>query len=158
MTTRELSSSPSMLLMFARAGVAMIPGASRLPFVAGGGRDVPDLTLRLTDVAVDPDRLSAYNRVCGFDLRDTVPVTYPHILAFPLQLSLMTDPSFPFPAIGLVHIANRIIQHRPIRISGGFRSRWGRRRSRTTPAASSSRCSRRCGWATSWSGRRSRPT
>jgi acyl dehydratase len=29
----------------------------------------------------------------------------------------MTDPSFPFPAIGLVHIANRITQHRAIRRS-----------------------------------------
>ncbi len=115
MATRELSNSPSMLLLFARAGAAAIPGASKLPFVGGGGRDVPDLTLRLSDVAVEPDRLSAYNRVCGFDLRDAVPVTYPHILAFPLQLSLMTDSSFPFPAIGLVHIANRITQHRPIR-------------------------------------------
>ena len=115
MATRELHSSPSMAPLFARAGAAMIPGASKLPFVGGGGRDVPDLTLRLTDASIDPDRLSAYNRVCGFDLRDTVPATYPHILAFPLQLSLMTDPSFPFGAIGLVHIANRIIQHRPIR-------------------------------------------
>jgi MaoC dehydratase-like protein len=115
MATRELSNSPSMPVLFARAGAAMIPGAAKLPFVGGGGRDIPDLTLKLTDVAIDPDRLSAYNRVCGFDLRDDVPVTYPHILAFPLQLSLMTDPSFPFGAIGLVHIANRIIQHRPIR-------------------------------------------
>ncbi len=115
MATRELSNSPSMLPLFARAGAAGIPGASKLPFVGGAGGDVPDLTLRLRDVAVEPDRLSVYNRVCGFDLRDAVPVTYPHILAFPLQLSLMTDPSFPFPAIGLVHIANRIIQHRPIR-------------------------------------------
>jgi MaoC like domain len=78
---------------------------------------VPDTTLRLTDVAIDGDRLTAYDRVCAFDLRDTVPPTYPHILAFPLQLSLMTDPSFPFPAIGLVHIHNRITQHRPIRAS-----------------------------------------
>ena len=112
MATRELTSSPSMLPLFARAG------AAKLPFVGGGGgRDVPDLTLKLTDASIAPDRLSAYNRVCGFDLRDTVPVTYPHILAFPLQLSLMTDSSFPFPAIGLVHIANRIVQHRAIRRS-----------------------------------------
>ena len=108
-----------MLPLFARAGAAMIPGASHLPFVGvgGGGRDVPDLTLRLTDVSIDPDRLTAYNRVCGFDLRDTLPATYPHILAFPLQLSLMTDSSFPFPAIGLVHVYNRIVQHRSIRTS-----------------------------------------
>jgi acyl dehydratase len=29
----------------------------------------------------------------------------------------MTDGSFPFPAIGLVHITNEIVQHRPIRAS-----------------------------------------
>jgi acyl dehydratase len=117
MATRELDSAPSMLPLFARAGAAMIPGASHLPFVGGGGRDVPDTALRLTDVAIDSDRLVAYDRVCGFDLSDAVPATYPHILAFPLQLSLMTDSSFPFPAIGLVHIHNRITQHRPIRAS-----------------------------------------
>jgi hypothetical protein len=107
------------LPLFARAGAAMIPGASHLPFVGvgGGGRDVPDLTLRLNDVAIDADRLTAYDRVCGFDLRDTLPASYPHILAFPLQLALMTDSSFPVPAIGLVHIYNRIIQHRTIRTS-----------------------------------------
>ena len=46
---------------------------------------------------------------------DTLPATYPHMLAFPLHLALMTDGSFPFPAIGLVHIYNRIVQHRPLR-------------------------------------------
>ena len=115
MATRELRSSPSMAALFARAGAAMIPGASQLPFVGGGGRDVPDLTLRLTDVEVDGARVADYDRVCGFALRDVLPPTYPHMLAFPLHLSLMTDPSFPFRAIGLVHIANRITQHRPIR-------------------------------------------
>ena len=119
MATRELNSSPSMLPLFARAGAAMIPGASRLPVVGGliggGGRDVPELTLRLKQAAIDSDRLTTYNRVCGFDVSDAIPPTYPHILAFPLQLSLMTDPSFPLPAIGLVHIYNRITQHRPIR-------------------------------------------
>lgn len=117
MATRELNSSPSMTVLFARAGAAMIPGASLLPFIGGAGRDVPDLTLRLTDVQVDGSRLAAYDRVCGFRLRDVLPATFPHILAFPLQLSLMTDPGFPFPAIGLVHITNRITQHRAIRSS-----------------------------------------
>jgi acyl dehydratase len=118
MTVRELNSPPGKLSLFARAGAGMIPGASRLPLlgVGGGGRagEIPDLTLVLGDVAVDRDRLASYARVCGFALRDTLPATYPHILAFPLQLALMTDSSFPFPAIGLVHIYNRIVQHRPI--------------------------------------------
>lgn len=111
---RELSGPPGMLPLFVRAGAAMIPGAARLPFLGGGGGEAPALTLTLRDVAIDRERLAAYDRVCGFPLRDILPATYPHMLAFPLQLSLMTDPAFPLPAIGLVHIYNRIVQHRPL--------------------------------------------
>lgn len=106
-----------MPLLFARAGAAMIPGASRLPFVGARSEQVPDTTLLLQEVAVDRDRLAAYDRVCSFALRDRLPATFPHVLAFPLHLKLMTDPQFPFPALGLVHIANRIVQHRPILIT-----------------------------------------
>ena len=82
---------------------------------AGAAVTIPDLSLRLAGVGVNGARVAAYDRVCGFALRDVLPATYPHMLAFPLQLSLMTDPSFPFPAIGLVHIANRIIAAPPDR-------------------------------------------
>jgi acyl dehydratase len=103
--------------LFARAGAGMIPGASLLPFVSGGSSsEIPDLTLVRKDVAVDRDRLASYDRVCGFRLSDELPPTYPHILAFPMQLALMTDGSFPFPAIGLVHIYNKITVHRPLRV------------------------------------------
>ena len=116
MTEQVLSGSPRMLPLFARAGAAMIPGASRLPLLGRGGRgeDVPETVLVLDEVRTDRARLAAYDRVCGFPLRDQLPVTYPHILAFPLQLRLMTDPTFPFPALGLVHIQNSILQRRPI--------------------------------------------
>jgi acyl dehydratase len=116
---KVLDSSPGLLPLFARAGASMIPGASKLPFLGGGKRsdDVPDVTLALEGVAVDRDRLAAYDRVCKFPLRDQLPPTYPHILAFPLHLALMTDRRFPFPALGLVHIANRIGQHRPILVA-----------------------------------------
>ena len=110
----ELRSSPPMRGLFARAGLAMIPGASKLPFVGGGGGKVPARVLTRTGVEVDYRRLAGYDRVCGFDLSDTLPPTYPHMLVFPLQLALMTGGSFPVPAIGLVHITNRIVQHRPI--------------------------------------------
>jgi acyl dehydratase len=111
---RVLAHAPSMTRSFARAGVAIVPGASMLPFVSGGGGRVRDEALVLAGRRVDRDRLAAYDRVCGFDLSDVLPPTYPHMLAFPLQLALMTSGSFPVPAIGLVHIANRIVQHRPI--------------------------------------------
>ena len=38
------------------------------------------------------------------------------MLAFPLHMALMADGSFPFGAVGLVHVENRIVQHRPIGI------------------------------------------
>jgi acyl dehydratase len=114
-TERILENPPGMLGLFARAGVAMIPGASALPGIGGTrGADVPDTALVLPGAAADRARLAAYSRVCGFPLAETLPPTYPHMLAFPLHLALMTDPTFPFPAIGLVHIHNRITVHRPI--------------------------------------------
>ena len=116
---RTYKSPPRTLELFARAGAAMIPGASRVPLIGIGGRgtEVPNLILRLNDVSIDPDRLEAYCRVCGFEASGTVPPTYPHILAFPLHLALMTDGQFPFPAIGLVHISNRITQLRSVDVS-----------------------------------------
>jgi hypothetical protein len=111
---RELSGSPAMAGLFARAGLALVPGASRLPFVGGGGGEVPADVLTRAEVTVDRARLAAYDRVCGFDVSDTLPPTYPHLLAFPMQLALMTSGRFPVPAIGLVHIHNRIVAHRPI--------------------------------------------
>jgi acyl dehydratase len=114
MKTRELDGSPGMLGLYARAALPLIPGASMLPFLGGSGREIPQLELRLSDVHSDPDRLAAYARVCGFTLRNQLPATYPHVLAFPLHMALMTDPAFPFAAVGLVHIENRIDQHEPI--------------------------------------------
>lgn len=75
---------------------------------------LPELTLDQAGVRVDRDHLAAYDRVCGFRLNDRLPPTYPHVLAFPLTMHLLTAPDFPFPAIGLVHITNRIIVHRPV--------------------------------------------
>ena len=66
------------------------------------------------EVEVDRAHLAAYDRVCGFRLRDELPATYPHVLAFPLAMELLTGP-FPFSPLGLVHVANRIEQLRPLR-------------------------------------------
>jgi acyl dehydratase len=75
--------------------------------------ELPDRELTRT-VAVDRGHLAAYDRVCGFRLRDELPATYPHVLAFPLAMELLTGP-FPFSPLGLVHVANRIEQTRPLR-------------------------------------------
>jgi hypothetical protein len=114
MAVRELRSAPNMLALYGRAAASMLPGASRLPLLAGGGGAMPRLTLTLEDVAVDPLRLVSYKDVCEFGAGEHLPCTYPHILAFPLHMALMTEPAFPFTAVGLVHIENTIVQRRPL--------------------------------------------
>lgn len=116
MTTRTLDSSPHILPLYARAAAPMIPGASLLPFIPGGGGEIPELELELGEVGADPAAVAAYAKVCGFTLRDHLPPTYPQVLAFPLQMAVMADGRFPFGAVGLVHVANRIDQLRPIAI------------------------------------------
>jgi acyl dehydratase len=113
--TKTLDSSPSILPLYAKAALPMIPGASLLPFVPGGGGEIPaGLDLELSGVRAEPAEVSAYAKVCGFALRDALPPTYPHMLAFPLHMAVMSDGSFPFGAVGLVHVENSIAQRRPI--------------------------------------------
>jgi acyl dehydratase len=114
MVTRELTGAPRIFSLYARALASLLPGASHLPGLAGGGGAIPDLELRLSGVRVDRRHLADYDQVCSFPAHEGLPATYPHVLAFPLQLALITDGHFPFAAVGLVHIANRITQHRPI--------------------------------------------
>jgi hypothetical protein len=114
MATRTLDSSPRILPLYARAAAPMIPGASLLPFVPGRGDEIPEIELELDGVRPDPEKVAAYARVCGFALRDHLPPTYPHVLAFPLHMAVMADGSFPFGAVGLVHVENRIVQHHQI--------------------------------------------
>lgn len=119
MAERIYDSPPNLLAQYGKAALGSIPGASRLPFVGlgGGADDTPDTELVIPEAIADSERLAAYCRVCGFTLRDTLPPTYPHMLAFPLQIALMNEEPFPFGAVGLVHIANEITQHRAIKLS-----------------------------------------
>jgi acyl dehydratase len=120
MAERELDSIPGMRGLYGKAfaGWTTKPVLQRVPGIGGhfggGERKLPDEQLLLTDVEIDREHLSAYDRVCGFRLSDHLPPTYPHMLAFPLAMELMTASDFPFPVIGLVHIRNVIEQLRPI--------------------------------------------
>lgn len=77
------------------------------------GTELPDIGLRCW-TSVDAQKLSQYREVCGFSENSLLPPTYPHVLAFNLQMQLMTAKDFPFPLLGLIHLANRIRIHRPL--------------------------------------------
>ncbi|GAA2512708.1 MaoC/PaaZ C-terminal domain-containing protein [Pilimelia columellifera] len=116
----ELDEMPALGSIYRRAVTRALPlpvGRGGLGWGAGE-RDrpdkLPDTILSLGGVAVDRARLAAYDRVCGFGLTDHLPATYPHVLAFPLAMRLMSDDDFPMPMIGLVHLGNRIDVLRPV--------------------------------------------
>ncbi|MEX3102250.1 MULTISPECIES: MaoC/PaaZ C-terminal domain-containing protein [unclassified Streptomyces] len=70
---------------------------------------------------IDLVRLSAYERVCGFATGDdSLPVTYPHVLGFPLAMRLMSARSFPLPLLGLVHTSIEISRYGTLAATGVY--------------------------------------
>lgn len=118
--TRTFASAPATLPRYARAILPALPLVGSLPGVRHSGVGAPDLTFACDGVRTDPERLADYAAVCGFQLSDTLPPTYPHLAAFGLQLALMTDTAFPFAPLGLVHVANRITSHRPLHLAESY--------------------------------------
>lgn len=82
-------------------------------------KGVPELPrdgVRVRKVAADADKLEAYREVCDLDSAETLPLTYPHVCAGALHLWLLARPGFPLPMLGLVHLANRFEQAKPIAV------------------------------------------
>lgn len=70
---------------------------------------------------VDHDNLEAYRRLCHFADDGRLPGTYPHVMAFSLQLQLLSAHDFPFPLLGLVHLRNSLQVLRPLGGIDGLR-------------------------------------
>ena len=103
--------------MILKAALPSIPVVNQLPGVRKEkNADPSTLSFARSAVPVEAGHVAAYAKVCGFPAKDTVPLPYPHMLAFPLHMQAMTSPSFPYPAIGSVHVENSITGHRPIRV------------------------------------------
>ncbi|GAB3591824.1 MaoC/PaaZ C-terminal domain-containing protein [Angustibacter peucedani] len=104
MRTITLERDPHLAVLMTRATAT----------AAGRGGSVPDVEVVRRGVAVDRDHLAAYDRVCGFAVRDALPSTYVHVLTFGLQLTLMAEPEYPLPLPGVVHVGQRIEVLRPV--------------------------------------------
>ncbi|MFD4504570.1 MaoC family dehydratase [Streptomyces sp. NPDC058457] len=98
-----LDSTPSL-------GPLLALGALRSPFKRPTpDADFPRTRLLLPHVRPDLEKLAAYERVCGFATGDDgLPITYPHVLGFPLAMRLMSARDFPLPLLGLVHTSIEI--------------------------------------------------
>ncbi|WP_246174043.1 MaoC family dehydratase [Paraburkholderia hayleyella] len=106
MPTVLINSAPGAPLLYARTLSGL--------FKRGRPSHLPSQCLVRPAALLDPVLLARYSRICGFVPQQGLPLTFPHLLAFPLQMLLLTDPAFPWPALGLVHLANHVRQHQPL--------------------------------------------
>ncbi|MDQ1017214.1 MaoC/PaaZ C-terminal domain-containing protein [Streptomyces afghaniensis] len=108
-----LTGSPSLAPLLAR-GALLSPFKRPAP-----DAEFPRTRLVLPGLRVDLARLAAYERVCGFPTgEDALPLTYPHVLGFPLAMRLMSGRDFPLPLLGLLHTSITITRHRAMPATG----------------------------------------
>ncbi|MES1925227.1 MaoC/PaaZ C-terminal domain-containing protein [Salinisphaera sp. T31B1] len=106
-TRLEYESLPAVMPSYVRAATTLSGSLSR-------GETIPDIVAELPDLAVRADALAQYRKVCGFSHSRHLPVTYPHVLAFPMHMAVLTHKRFPLKLLGLIHVRNEITQHRAI--------------------------------------------
>lgn len=111
-TVIKLDELPRLAPLLAKAARSALPTPGQNP--GDPAADLPSTGVTVAGLRIDPDHVADYAEVCGFRLSDQVPLTYPHVLGFPLAVLLMTRPDFPFGLLGMVHIANHITSLRPI--------------------------------------------
>jgi hypothetical protein len=80
----------------------------------GEGESIPRIEARAAGVVADPAKLRDYRSICGFADSDKLPISFPQVMGFPLQMAALTHEKFPLRLLGLVHVRNLITQHRPL--------------------------------------------
>ena len=73
------------------------------------------------EVKLDAADVAAYAKVCGFRPEAGVPLLYPQMLTFPLVMEFFASEYCPWPAMGTVHLANRVHQHHKLNVGDVLR-------------------------------------
>jgi hypothetical protein len=110
-TLLELKKMPAILMLYKKAIFAKGAGYKQ-------DKPLPTIEVNIRGVKLNKSNISSYARICGYRFNQkTLPLTYPHVLAFKLHMELMVNKAFPFPLLGLVHIRNEVSAHRAIELS-----------------------------------------
>jgi hypothetical protein len=98
----DFPAPPSIALLYLRALFDRRP--RRMPPGAGAVR----IEAEAGCVMAEPQSLAAYLDVCGLPDNGNLPMTYPHILAAGVHMSMLLHHEFPLKMVGMVHLANEI--------------------------------------------------
>ena len=114
MKTIEITSAPNPL--------SLVLGALRSRTKRPGPVKVlPNVNYVRPSVVLDADHIAAYAQLCGLQPKHGVPVIYPQLLSLPLAMAFFGSGHCPWPALGTVHLANRIHQHQQLQAGDDLR-------------------------------------
>lgn len=72
------------------------------------------LSIAVKGVRAEAKQVARFESVCQLPKSEHLPLSLPHIMAFPMHLQLLLEPECPYSPMGAVHLRNRIRQYRPI--------------------------------------------
>jgi hypothetical protein len=79
-----------------------------------GTEGVPPLRAIWRRHRIDQRHLAEFLRLTGLRADHGVPILYPHVFGFHLQMVILTHPAFPLPIWRTLQIRNHLLQHQPI--------------------------------------------
>lgn len=106
----------SIVLRFARApsAVAYMVRALYPSPGLGPGRGFPPIDARWPGHRLDQGHLDRFLRSTGLDAQHGLPIIYPQVFTFRLQMAVVTHPAFSLPIWRALQIRNHLVEHRPV--------------------------------------------
>jgi hypothetical protein len=75
------------------------------------GEVIPPIAVQWTGLRFEPAQLEDFCRNTGLRLDAGVPVLYPQVVGFRLQMALLTHPAYPLPIWTALQVRNRLVRH-----------------------------------------------
>jgi len=77
---------------------------------------MPNIQAHWPNAQVDAKALAQYQSTLAIQASDALPVMYPHVLANGIHMHMLAHKAFPFRAMGVLHLKNRVRQFCPIAV------------------------------------------
>ncbi len=84
------------------------------------GESLPEISASMKSIKIDRSLLKKYIETCELKDDGYMPILYPHVIASPVYMSILTHKKFPIALVGALHLRNHIIRHRGIKADEVF--------------------------------------
>ncbi len=108
---------PPLKPLYVHAFLSMIFKPKRLPEHLISTGSMPKLSIVSDKVVINTSKLAAYRMRCGLSVEKGLPILYPTVETFCMNLACMCLPQFPISVIGGVLARYKATMHRPIQES-----------------------------------------